>query len=190
MSPTASRKTAVVTAAGTLLAGLAATLYGALRHQISVSFGGGSLVVTALTLLSLILVRHWINDTRTERAALAAAQREAEAERSRYFAAQAALENEQGRLHRDLLAERAGIAATLSAGEAKLRSELEEERAQLTSEAFRTGVEMERAGMLRKPEQRRNNLIRFPERLPEQQHAAPEPEREHSRGIGHGSVGP
>ncbi|MFI2761327.1 hypothetical protein ACH5A3_21035 [Streptomyces echinatus] len=170
-------------AAVLLTSGFAAIIRSSSNDNVAGSIGGACLVMVALTITICVLVRHWIVNTNTERAILAAAQREAQAERARYFAAQAALENEQGRLNRDMAAERARIARSLIAQEAKLRTKFEEERAELAAEAFRTGAEMERAGML-KPgaEKARGVLIRFP-RHPE--HAA---ETERSRE--HGNVGP
>lgn len=183
MEFTATSKAAATVAAVLLTSGFAAIIHSVSTDNVAASIGGACLVMVALTVTVCVLVRHWIVDTNTERAILAAAQHEAQAERSRYFAAQAALENEMGRLNRDMAAERARIARSLAAEQAKLRAQFEEERAELAAEAFRTGVEMERAGML-KPgaEKTQGVLIRFP-RHPE--HAA---EQERSREHGH--VGP
>jgi hypothetical protein len=149
------------------------------------SIGGACLVMVGLTLIILVCVRRWIVNTREAERLLAAAQRQAQEERTQYIAAKAALENEHGRLNRDMAAERARIRATLVAERAKMRAEFEEERATLASEAFRTGVEMERAGMLKPDRQPAGNLIKFPKQVPQPD---PAPARERSRE--HGVVGP
>ncbi|MEU6597931.1 hypothetical protein [Streptomyces flaveolus] len=185
MEFTAASRAAAAMAAIILISGFAAIIHSTSHDHVAGAIGGACLVMVALSIIVCVLVRHWIVNTNTERAILAAAQREAQAERTRYIAAQAALENEMGRLNRDMAAERARIAASYLAEQTKLRKEFEEERAQLAADAFQTGVQMERAGML-KPgaEHARGKLIPlFPE-----QHPACAPERERSRE--HGNVGP
>lgn len=182
MSLTGNTRTAV--AGAVLLAGgMTVCGYGAARGDLPAALGGTCLVVIAVTLLALAVIRTWITDAASERRELASARREADADRRKHFAGQAALECEMTRLNRDMAAERARIAATLIAEREAMRAELEERRLQITTEAFRTGVEMERAGMLRPDAPLPPNLIQFP-----RQKAEPQPEREHSRG--HGVVGP
>lgn len=166
-----------------LTAGFAIIIRSTSSDDVAGSIGGACLVMVALTIIICVLVRHWVVNTTTERTILAAATREAQAQRAFYQANQCALENEQGRLNRDMAAERARIAKTLITERAKMRAEFNEERAQIQADAFRTGVEMERAGML-KPgtEHTRGNLIPFPGQQPA--HAA---ERERSRE--HGNAG-
>lgn len=171
------------TAAGTILltAGLTASAHGALTEDVPRSLGGVCLTTTALTLIALARIRSWVFSTNNEREQLAEARREAEAERRRFFAAQAALEGETTRLTRDVSVERARIAATLATEREAMRAEFEKNRLQVATEAFRSGVEMERAGLL-KPDAPtpQANLIPFP--------GARAPERERSRE--HGVVGP
>jgi hypothetical protein len=179
---TATSKACTAMAAGILISGFAIIISSTFTDNVAGSIGGACLVMVALTIIICVLVRHWISNTELERTALAAAQREAQAQRATYQAAQCALENEQGRLNRDVAAERARITAALLATEAKLRADFEEERAQLAAEAFRTGAEMERAGMLRPDAEVRGNLIPFPRELTR------DADRERSRAPGH--VGP
>lgn len=169
-------------AAAVLMAGgIALSGHGVIRGHATCSTAGTSLVVTALTLAALTVIRRWIGDAREERRDLATARREADAEQRKYFALQAALEGEMTRLHRDMATEREHVAATLATEREALHAELEENRLQITTEAFRTGVEMERAGML-KPDAPAAvaNLIPFPDP------AARSSSREH----GHNVVGP
>lgn len=182
MDYTARTKAAVATAVGILIAGFAVVLRSAALHNPAGSIGGACLVMLGLTLAILIFVRHWVCETSGERQALGQAQHEAQDERSRYIALKAALESEHGRRIRDLAAERAGITATLRAERAKMAAEFRENRAKELSEAFQTGVEMERAGTLKRRPPQRGNLLRFPGPQTET------PEQERSRE--HGVVGP
>ena len=135
--------------------------------------------MVGLSLVILIFVRRWVCETNAERQALTQAQRDAQGERSRYIALKAALEGEHGRRVRDMAAERAGIAATLRAERAKLAAEYRESRAKELSEAFQTGVEMERAGMLKRRQTPRDNLLKFPGRQTER----PDQERSREHGV-------
>lgn len=182
---TASSKAASATAAGILTAGFGIIIHSTSHDDVAGSIGGACLVMVALTITICVLVRHWVVNTSTERSILAAATREAQAQRAMYQAAQCALENEMGRLNRDMAAERARIASTLATERAKMRAEFEALHDQDMTDAFQTGVQMERAGML-KPgafQPKRGNLIQFPGQ--QAGHAA---ERERSREHGH--VGP
>jgi hypothetical protein len=173
---TASSKTATAQATGVLIAGFAATAYSALHHQVAGSITGACLVISALTWVSLIRIKRWVTNTSNERRTLADATRAADQERNRYVAAQAAAEIEHSRRQQDLAAERASIEARLTAERAKMRKDFEDERAQIMRDAFRTGVEMERAGMLKPDAPQLGNLIQFPTDLPKQQR---EQAREH-----------
>lgn len=181
MDLTAGTRTTAVTSAVVLTTGLTAILYGVARGDLTRSLGGACLAMTALTALTLIAIRRWVTDTSQERKTLAAATREAHAERNRYFAAQAALENEQGRLNQDMATARARIAASLITEREAMRREFDEERAKLVCEAMETAVRMMRA---KKPAAR-GDVIPFPA---QQQDCSPVPERERSRG--HNVAGP
>lgn len=181
MDLTASTKATTATAAVVMTAGLSAILYGVIRSDLPRALGGACLTTPALVLLALVAIRAWVMNTSEERRLLAASTREAQAERSRYFAAQAALENEQVRLNRDMAADRARAAATLAADRKAMEAYFDEKRAKLVTDAFTIGVQMERAGMLKPKKPATGNLIQFPQ----QERAA---ERERSRE--HGVVGP
>ena len=167
-----------------MLAGFALTARGVLRSDLDNAVGGTCLTLVAVTTIALACVRRWIVDTREERRILAAAQREAERERSRYFAAQAALENEQGRLNRDMAAERQRIAAQLVKEREAMRIEFEEKRADLIAETMEATVRMFHAGKFAPETAATGQLIHFPKQDP----AAQATERARSRE--HGVVGP
>lgn len=185
MGLTANSKMGVAAAVGILIVGFAVIIRSTMQDHVAGSIAGACLVMSGLTITVLVLCRHWIMDTRDERRVLAAAQRQADGERTRYIAVQAAFENEQVRLKRDMAAERARMAATLAAERKAMAAEFAETRATEMSDAFRAGAEMERAGML-KPARATTpgNLIQFPG----QGQPAREPQRERSRE--HGVVGP
>jgi hypothetical protein len=189
MEITAGSKVAMATAAGILISGFAVIIHSTPDDNIAGSIGGACLVMTGLTIIALVLVRHWVINTTEERRILGACQREAQSERARYIAAQAALEGEMGRLTRDMAAERAAIRATLIEERRQMRAQFEEERSQLAADAFRTGVEMERRGDLKKktPAQAAN-LIPFPKQ--ERQRGENPQDHQHERSREHGVVGP
>lgn len=168
MSLTSSTRATAAVGGALLTGGLAFSGHGLIRSHTSCSMAGISIVVTALTLIALAIIRKWIGDAREERRDLATSRREADAEQRKYFALQAALEGETTRLRRDMALEQAQNAATLAAEREAMNAQLEEQRLQIATEAFRTGVEMERAGML-KPDAPATpaNLIPFPKRAPD-----------------------
>jgi hypothetical protein len=175
-----TRNTAAAGATLTL-GGVAAILHGIIRNNPTHSMGGGFLALTGLTVIALVVIHQWVTDTTDERRALAAAQREAQARKDTYLAAQAALENEQVRLNRDMAAERAGIAVRFRADREAMAADFEERRASLIAETMQATVLMMRDGKL--APQPSAKLIPFPHQQAERQ-----PERERSRE--HGVVGP
>jgi hypothetical protein len=183
MDLTSDTRTTAAAAAVAMLGGLGLILHGMWRDQPTHSLAGVVLSMIALTATILAVVHHWVTDTRAERIALAAAQREAQAERARAFAAQAALENEQGRLYRDLAGERAAIRGRLEVERAAMQQEFEESRSQLVAEAMETLASWMVSGKVSPPERQTGNLIRFPKQQPVQA-----PQRDRSRE--HGVVGP
>jgi hypothetical protein len=189
MDLTSGSRATNVAAAVAMLGGLPALLYGILHNDTARSIGGACLIMTALILTALVAIRSWIVDTSDERRVLAAAQRQASEERTRYIAAQAALENEQARLNRDMAGERQRIAAQLIAEREAMRDEFDDQKAALIAETMETTVRMFRGGKFAPEEEtpQRGNLIQFPKELPTQAHPA-SPERERSRG--HEVVGP
>ncbi|MEU0207417.1 hypothetical protein [Streptomyces canus] len=176
MTFTASRKMATAEVISVLIAGFTLIAYSALYDQTAGTIAGACLVISALTLWSLVRIKDWVTNTSQERRTLAEATRAADEVRNRYIAAHAALEIEHSRRNRDMAAERASIEARLTTERTKMRREFEEERATLAADAFRTGVEMERAGMLKPDAPQLGNLIQFPKDLPHQQR---ETAREH-----------
>lgn len=183
MDLTSGTRTMASIAAGVMLGGIGLTLHGVWRDQPAHSLAGVVLSMIALTVIILTVVHHWVTDTSTERTALAAAQREAQAERARAFAAQAALENEQGRLYRDLAAECAKNRARLEVDRAIMQQEFEDARSQLAADAMEILASWVEDGKVCPPEPGTGNLIPFPKQQP-----APAPQRERSRE--HGVVAP
>jgi hypothetical protein len=157
--------------------------HGAFTDDMPRSIGGVVLTITALTLIVLFFVRVWVVNTDRERERLDRARHDADAEQRRFFAMQAAQESEMTRLTRDMREERAKFAMTMLAEREALATEFEKNRLQIATQAFQTGVEMERAGLLKpdEPTPPPANLIQFPDQ-------SRAPERERSRE--HGSVGP
>jgi hypothetical protein len=176
-------KTMYAAAAGVTLTGLLAILYGITRDGLPRSIGGLGLTIVGLTTLVLLVIRRWITDTSEERTRLASATAAAQTEKARHFAAQAAMELEQGRLRRDLDAERIALFARLTAEREAMLDEFEDRRATLISETMEATVLMMRGGKLPAPAAPAGNLIEFP-----RQHCERHPERARSRE--HGVVGP
>ena len=178
------------TAAAAALAGIggfAVTLHGAYRNQPAHSLAGVCITMIALTALILIAIHKWTTDTSTERAVLAATQREAQSRKDQYLAAQAALEIEQGRLARDAAVARRRMAAELIKEREAIRAEFEEKRADLICEPTEATVLMFLDGKLA-PDRANaaGRLIRFPD----QSQSARATERERGRSREHGVVGP
>ncbi|MFF7880931.1 hypothetical protein ACH40F_08370 [Streptomyces sp. NPDC020794] len=185
MSLNGRAQTTAAAGVALLAMGLTMNLQGLARSDVSRSLSGTSLTVTALTLIGLTFIRSWIVDTRDERRAVAHAQQRAEAEQRTYVAAKGALESEMGRLNHEMNLERARIAGTLIAERQAMRAEFEKERLQITTEAFRTGVEMERSGAFRRDEPAMPaNLIQFPNQ------GQPAESEQHARSREHGAFRP
>ncbi|MFD9445015.1 hypothetical protein [Streptomyces sp. NPDC060001] len=179
-----SMQTMAAAGAALLTGGLSVGIHGVVRGDIPHALGGIALGFTGLFVIALVAIRRWICDTSIERRDLAQARREADAEHHTYIAARADLESEMTRLNRDMNTERRRIATALLADRRALEAEFEDKKLQVEGEAFRLGVRMERAGMLKPDEQPAPpNLIQFPKQQPD---AAPE--RERSRG--HNEVAP
>ncbi|MET7458473.1 hypothetical protein ABZT03_43025 [Streptomyces sp. NPDC005574] len=164
-----------------MLTGLITVLHGTYRSDLDHTVGGTCLTLTALTTIALVFIRKWITDTSDERRILAAAQRSAEAERARYFAAQAALENEQGRLRQDITAERHANAVRLKTEREALANEFEAKRGELAAESMEVAVRLVCGKKLDPRQIATAKLIQFPQNLPHQQ-------RDRSRE--HGEVAP
>jgi hypothetical protein len=182
MDLTAGTRATAATGAVILAGGTLALLHGIIRHDLARTLGGTCAFLTALTLIALALIRKWTTDTGEERRVLAATQREAQARKDTYLAAQAALENEQGRLNRDMAAARASLAAQLQAEREAMEAAFEERRAQLISETTEAVVQMIRGGKLSPTPQAQPKVIQL------RDHQQRRPERERTRE--HGGVAP
>lgn len=178
MGLTGGTRAAAATGAGALLTGAAVTLHAVARADPAQALGGLCITMVAITLIALFFIHRWFTNTSQERRALAVATRDADDERNRYISLKAALENEQGRLARDMAAERASLAVRLATEREALRSEFEERRASLIAETMEATVRMYRNGKLAPQHAVKGNLIPFPQQL----------ERERTRG--HNVVGP
>lgn len=174
-----STRNTAATGAAVTLGGLATVIHGIIRNNPAHSAGGGFVALAGLTVIALVVLHQWITDTRDERRALAAAQREAQGRKDTYLAAKAALENEQGRLNRDMAAERANLDARLKAEREAVAADFEERRAALIAETMEATLLMVHNGSL--APQPSAKLIQFPHQQTERQ---PERSREH------GVVGP
>ena len=177
------QKTAAAGAVTATLVGTALLAYGLHRQLPAHALAGVAACMVGLTLIILITVRRWITTTSAERARLAVDQAAAQEEKATYFAAKAALENEQQRLHRDLTAERAALAKRVKVEREQMRREFEEDRAELVSRTMEATVQMFHDGRFAPEERKRSTVIAFP-----RQH--PEAEQERTRERGHGVVGP
>lgn len=174
-----STRNTAATGAAVTLGGLATVIHGIIRNNPAHSAGGGFVALAGLTVIALVVLHQWITDTRDERRTLAAAQREAQGRKDTYLAAKAALENEQGRLNRDMAAERANLDARLKAEREAIAADFEERRAALIAETMEATLLMVHNGNL--APQPSAKLIQFPHQQTERQ---PERSREH------GVVGP
>ncbi|MFZ3556423.1 MULTISPECIES: hypothetical protein [unclassified Streptomyces] len=181
MSLTSGKQiTAAAGAAVTLLAGPALIATGVLTSRPASALAGVAMAMVGLTLTILLVVRGWVTNTSADRARLAQDQREAREEKARYFAAQAALENEQARLHRDLRGERAALARRIKAEREALAAEFEERRAELISETMEATVRMFHDGKFAPSSETGGTLIEFPK---QHDQAEPEPSGVRERGV-------
>lgn len=148
MKPNSGSRTTAVGAALITSAGLAIVLYGIITENLERTVGGAIFTMTALTLIALVLIRRWVTNTTAERQRLGDAVREADAERMRYVAAQAALEVERSRLRRDSAVEREQLAARLATERTAMEAQFEEGRTKLVCDTVETTVQLVREGLL------------------------------------------
>ncbi|MGY6019524.1 hypothetical protein [Streptomyces spinosirectus] len=183
MDLTSSTRAIAFTAGAGMLGGLAMIVHGLIRNDVTRSVAGACLTIVSLTVIALALIRRWIVDTSEERRILAAAQRVASAERTRYIASQAALANEMGRRNQDLAAERASNAARLKAEREALRAEFEAKRGDLIAETMEATVLMMQHDKLTPGKTTTGTLIQFPHQMAQRQ-------TEQARSREHGVLGP
>lgn len=136
----------------TLIAGIATTATGLTAGDTARSASGASITIIGLATLSLIVLHRWVTDTSAERGRLAAATTAASNEQARYIAGLAAVDAERARVRRDATAMARHQLAQLEAERAKLQAEFDADRERISTEAFRTGALMERAGLLKEPQ--------------------------------------
>lgn len=148
MHHTVSVRSANITAVASLAAGLGIAVYGTLNDDLPRTVAGSCLLTIALLLSALLSIRRWIIDAQSERHALARAIRDADDERTRYVAAQAALEMERQRVLRDAAIEREQGLARVKAAQEAMREKFEEERSQLICESLETAVKLVEGGLL------------------------------------------
>ena len=178
MSRESNARITTATTAATTLGGLAAVLYGVTQADTARSIG---LTMTGLIAVALVLIHRWIADTSDERHRLAASQYEAQQERSRYVALQAALANEQGRLHHDLATERLNLETTLATEREAMEAEFEAQRGNLVEQAMDTAVLLLRAQKSAPDATVQGKVIHFP---------GQEQSESRERVRGHNAVGP
>ncbi len=160
-------RTTSATAAVAAAAGIALTTHGVAQESAPHALGGVAFTMIALTLLILLAVRRWIIDTSAERTRLAEATRSANDERTKYIAAQTAVEMERQRLTRDAAADRARTLALLDAERAAMQDAFEEQKAQLVADTLEVGAKLFRdraAGEQARHDHAR--VIEFPKQEP------------------------
>jgi hypothetical protein len=152
-----------ITAAATitLATGLPLLAHGLIASNVARTTGGACLTSCALLLLSLHAIRTWVTDTCQERRRLAAATRDADAERDRYRAAEFALAGEQARMRRDAASAMRRNEAALAEELAALRAQFEEERNELVSQTFETAFRLLKGGVMDSPPAE-DRVIPFP----------------------------
>jgi hypothetical protein len=189
MLRTAGTKGINALAAVSLAVGLALAGYGVARDELARTVGGSCLMTTALLLSALTAIRRWVINAQVERYALSQATREADAERARYMAAQAALEMERQRIMRDAAVEREQSIARVKAAQAAMRERFDGERARLICESLETAVKLVRAGLLEPSAPGvQAKVIGFPKQPPQRertQTSQPEQVEALDRGTGH-----
>nr|WSZ97322.1 hypothetical protein OH820_18120 [Streptomyces sp. NBC_00857] len=132
--------------------------------------------MTALTLVALVSIRRWTTDTHAERVRLADATREAETEKSRYIAGQAAMEVERDRMRRDAASGREQLEIQLATARQALADQLEEDRAKISCDALEAALIM-LPGLLSEGRPEHGTVIGFPAQ-PARHQRAQEPKRD------------
>ncbi|MFJ8855289.1 hypothetical protein [Streptomyces sp. NPDC102437] len=181
MDLTAGTRATAVGAALIIGAGLSIVLYGIIADDLPRTIGGAIGTMTALTFICLVAIRRWVTNTAAERKRLGDAVRDADADRMRYVAAQAALEAERGRLQRDAAAERQQLTARLHTERAALDARFEEERAKLICETTEAAFRLFHDGRLDTSDANSARIIGFPTPA-HHQRAAQESHRGATRG--------
>jgi hypothetical protein len=171
MNLTGGTRATATTAGTVLLGGLSLTLYGIVRDDTAHALGGTSITVTALTVITLLVIRRWVVDTRDERRRLAKSERRTQDEYASYIALKAALEVEQGRLRQDISAEHAALSERLTVEHAKMETDFEEAKAALIAETMEATLRMFDGGKFAPTATGAGKLIPFPQQEPQRQRA-------------------
>lgn len=139
-----------------------AALHGAYTDFNPHTISGMMLLLAASTFLILSRVRAWIGDNRAERERLRDEGDKLADQRTRYFAAQAALECERDRIRADLRASQIAAEQTLADERDAMQQEFDDKRAELTRSTFQTAVEMVQDGLLEPGETTGARVIPLP----------------------------
>ncbi|MEV0114622.1 hypothetical protein AB0H77_15420 [Streptomyces sp. NPDC050844] len=143
-------------------------IHGVAHKEPTGTLAGACLGMMVCAGVGFVSIRRWTTDTRVERARLADAVRDAESERTRYIAAQAAMEMERQRVARDAAADHARTAAILTAERAAMADQFEEQRAQLVSETLEVAFKLARSNTGEEThEHERARVINFPQQQAE-----------------------
>ncbi|MER5559638.1 hypothetical protein ABT071_13635 [Streptomyces sp. NPDC002506] len=142
MHHTVSVRSASITAVASLVTGLGIAVYGTLNDDLPRTLAGSCLLMIALLLSALLSIRKWIIEAQSERDALARARRDADDERLRYLAAQAAVEMERQRIERDAAMEREQGIVHIKAVKAAMEEQFEEQKAQLICQSLETAYDL------------------------------------------------
>ncbi|MBX7464873.1 hypothetical protein [Streptomyces sp. NPDC057910] len=142
MHHTISVRSANITAAASLTAGLTIAVYGTLNDDLPRTVAGTCLLTIALLFSALLAIRRWIIDAQSERDALARAARDHNDEKLRYLAAQATIEMERQRIERDAAMERERGIVHIKAVKAAMEEQFEEQKAQLICQSLETAYDL------------------------------------------------
>lgn len=161
-----------ILAFGCFTTGMAVVIHGIITDNAARSAAGASLSITSLTFFALCQVKKWITCTEHERDRQLDAARASNDERTKYIAAQAAMQIERQRMQRDAAAERRQLAARLATEQAAMRARFQEERDTLVCETVEATLRMVREeGLLdnQAPEAHAKVIGLFPEPCPARQ---------------------
>lgn len=143
--------------------------------------GGSAVTVTALTMFALPCIRRWILEAGDMRAMALDQICEAQREKARALAAQAAVEVERDRMRRDAAYEAQRSVAAIAAEKQRLHEQFEADRTEIMLKAYEAGVRHTADGLLDAPERPSGrSVVPFPT-------AASRSEQLHKRGVSHPS---
>lgn len=155
-----------ILAFGSFATGMAVVIHGIITDNAARSAAGASLSITSLTFFALCQVKRWITSTERERDRHLDAARASDDERTKYIAAQAAMQIERQRMQRDATAERKQLAVRLATEQTAMRARFQEERDTLVCETVVATLQMVREdGLLdnQAPEAHAKIIGLFPE---------------------------